>query len=172
MNKLAYKGYTAKIDFDPEEQELVGQIEGIRDLVVFSSKTCDDIEKIFHDSVDGYLESCQMAGKNPDKAYTGSFNIRIDPEDHRELDLLAKKEDTTLNSEVCSAVHYYLENKKKIHLREAFIDDVVKNSYRDYHELWVSLRPLIEFEQMKESGIASFVGNQEGKNDGSDSAKA
>jgi predicted HicB family RNase H-like nuclease len=111
MNKLVYKGYTAKIEFDPEENELVGEIEGIKDLVVFSSKNCDEMEKNFHESVDGYLESCKMAGKDPDKAYTGSFNIRIDPEDHRQLDLLARKENTTLNSEIKEAVKRYLKEK-------------------------------------------------------------
>jgi predicted HicB family RNase H-like nuclease len=112
MNKLVYKGYTAKIEFDPEENELVGEIEGIKDLVVFSSKNCDDIEKDFHESVDGYLESCKMAGKEPDKAYAGSFNIRIDPEDHRQLDQLARKENTTLNNEIKCAVRFYLDRKK------------------------------------------------------------
>jgi len=32
MNKLVYKGYTAKVEFDPEEKKLVGEIEGIKDL--------------------------------------------------------------------------------------------------------------------------------------------
>jgi Uncharacterized protein encoded in hypervariable junctions of pilus gene clusters len=172
MNKLVYKGYTAKVEFDPEEKELVGEIEGIKDLVVFSSENCGDIEQAFHDSVDGYLESCKLAGKDPDKAYTGSFNIRIDPEDHRELDRLAKKENTTLNNEVVSAVRYYLESKKNFQLREAFIDDVVKNSYRDFHDLWKNLQPFL-LEQVDESEMSCFSQiEQKEVHDGSDSAKA
>jgi predicted HicB family RNase H-like nuclease len=113
MNKLVYKGYTAKVEFDPEEKKLVGEIEGIKDLVVFSSENCGDIEQAFHDSVDGYLKSCKLAGKDPDKVYSGSFNIRIDPEDHRKLNQLAEEENKSLNSEIVSAVRYYLESKKK-----------------------------------------------------------
>lgn len=132
MNKMVYKGYSAKVEFDPEENELVGQIEGIKDLVVFSSKNCDEIEKIFHESVDGYLESCKMAGKDPDKSFTGSFNVRIDPLDHRLLDELAKKEDTTLNNEVCLAIRSYLENKNRLKINSELIRNFVESAFSDY----------------------------------------
>ena len=136
MDKLVYKGYTAKIEFDPEEQELVGEIEGIGDLVVFSSKKCDEIKSIFHESVDSYLESCKIAGKDPDKAYTGSFNIRIDPSEHRELDRLAKKEDSTLNAEIVSAVHLLLESKASKQIQNLILEITTRGSCDINDKVW------------------------------------
>jgi predicted HicB family RNase H-like nuclease len=171
MNKLVYKGYTAKVEFDLEEKELVGEVEGIKDLVVFSSENCADIEQAFHDSVDGYLESCKLAGKDPDKAYTGSFNVRIDPEDHRELDRLAKKENTTLNNEVASAVHFYLESKKSFEFRDSIAEEILKFSNFDLHDLWSDIVPFVLGQPAEEKPCLSRAERKEDYHV-SDSAKA
>ena len=134
MTKLVYKGYTAKVEFDSETQELVGTVEGIRDLVVFSSKDCGQVEKTFHESVDGYLESCQIAGKNPDKSYSGSFNVRIAPEDHRDLDNLAIQQGTTLNNEVSLAVRFYLEHQRKFTLKQFLLENFELAQFHDFSD--------------------------------------
>lgn len=173
MNKLVYKGYVAKIEFDTEEQELVGEIEGIKDLVIFSSKKCDDIEQIFHDSVDGYLASCKLAGKDPDKAYTGSFNIRIDPEEHCQLDRLAKKENTSLNSEVSTAISSYLEYKRKLSLEESIIDVFAKSASANLHGMWNALPKLfLEKDEHMDEPVCEQTYTQKEGNHESDSAKA
>jgi len=36
-----------------------------------------ELIKAFHDAVDDYLALCEAEGKEPEKAYKGSFNIEI-----------------------------------------------------------------------------------------------
>lgn len=82
---LEYKGYHAKVEIDIENKILYGKIEGIRDLVNFESDSVDTLEQEFRDAVDDYLEFCQEMGKEPDKEYSGTFNVRISSELHKKL---------------------------------------------------------------------------------------
>ena len=88
-NILAYRGYLTKIEYSVVDMVLHGKIEGIVDLVTFESDSADEIEKEFHKAVDDYLLFCEEVGKEPNKTYKGSFNVRIDPQLHKEIALVA-----------------------------------------------------------------------------------
>ena len=107
-NILEYKGYHTKIEFDSDELVVRGKIEGIRDLVNFESSNLALIEEEFHAAVDDYLEFCKEVGKEPDKEYKGTFNIRISPELHKELALVALKNGDTLNATVEKAIRSFV----------------------------------------------------------------
>jgi len=47
---------------------------------------------------------CKEAGKEPQKSYKGSFNIRISPELHRTAAVIASKEGISLNAFVERAI--------------------------------------------------------------------
>ena len=99
-NILEYKGYHTTIEFDVETYVLRGKIEGINDFVNFESNDPKAIEQEFHAAVDDYLEFCQEVGKEPDKEYKGTFNIRIQPKLHKKAALLALKNGESLNTTV------------------------------------------------------------------------
>ena len=82
---LEYKGYHTKIEFDSDACVLRGKIEGINDYVDFESTDAQMIEKEFQNAVDDYLSFCEEVGKEPDKEYKGTFNVRIKPSLHRKL---------------------------------------------------------------------------------------
>ena len=107
---LEYKGYHAKIEFDIETYVLRGKIEGIDDFVDFETDNPQLVEKEFQLAVDDYLDFCQEVGKNPDKEYKGTFNIRIKPELHKKIALLASKNEESLNTTVEKAIQEYVEN--------------------------------------------------------------
>lgn len=107
-NVLEYKGYHAKIEFDSEELVLRGKIEGIKDLVNFESANPSDIVEEFHLAVDDYLEFCKEVGREPDKEYKGTFNIRISPELHKKLVIVAMMNGDTLNATVEKAIAEYV----------------------------------------------------------------
>lgn len=109
-NILEYKGYHTTIEFDAESLVLRGKIEGINDFVNFESDNPKMIEQEFQAAVDDYLAFCQEVGKEPDKEYKGTFNIRIQPELHKKLAVLAYKNGETLNSTVEKAISAYVEN--------------------------------------------------------------
>lgn len=106
-NILEYKGYIAKIEYSAADGVLYGKIEGIKDLVNFESETAAGIEQEFHSAVDDYLALCAELGQEPDKAYSGTFNVRVSPVLHRSLAMLAAKNGTTLNAEVEKALSKY-----------------------------------------------------------------
>lgn len=120
-NILEYKGYHTRIEFDNETFSLRGKIEGIGDLVNFSSKDVTTIEKEFHDAVDDYLEFCAEVGKEPDKEYKGTFNIRIEPELHKKLAMKAFKENESLNATVEKAIKAYLNENSQSSIQEETI---------------------------------------------------
>lgn len=108
-NILEYKGYHTTIEFDSETYILRGKIEGINDFVNFESDDPKAIEHEFHAAVDDYLEFCKEVGKEPDKEYKGTFNIRIQPELHKKIALLAFKNGESLNNTVEKAIRAYVE---------------------------------------------------------------
>lgn len=112
-NILEYKGYYAKISFSAEDNVLFGKIEGINDLVNFESESACEIENEFHIAVDDYLEFCEFVGKEPDKVYKGTFNVRIRPALHRELAMLAMQKDESLNKVVEDALELYVNGTTK-----------------------------------------------------------
>ena len=113
-NILEYKGYRTKVEFDSEDLVLRGKIEGINDLVNFECENVKDIEKEFHEAVDDYLAFCKEVGKEPDKEYKGTFNVRINPELHKQLVNVALKNGDTLNASVEKAIQKFVSEKQMI----------------------------------------------------------
>ena len=101
---LRYKGYSARPEYSAEDRIFYGKILGISDLVDFQSENAKDLEEEFHKAVDDYLEFCAEIGKQPQKEYSGLFNVRISPELHREVSVFAQAEGVTLNKAVEQAI--------------------------------------------------------------------
>ncbi|WP_105441193.1 HicB family protein [Neorhizobium sp. T25_13] len=55
MDLREYKGHSAVIEFDAEDEIFVGHIAGIADLVGFHAKTVTGLGTAFHEAVDDYL---------------------------------------------------------------------------------------------------------------------
>ena len=110
-NILKYRGYTTAINYSTEDSVLYGKIEGISDLVCFNSDSSCEIVNEFHKAVDEYLAICKHQGKDPDKPYSGTFNVRIRPELHRQLSVKAREDNCSLNSEVELAIEQYLKGR-------------------------------------------------------------
>lgn len=107
---MEYKGYHTKIEFDVESMSLRGKIEGINDYIDFEAEDITTIEAEFHSAVDDYLEFCAEVGKDPEKEYKGTFNVRISPELHKKLALCAFKDGRSLNAEVEKAIATFVDS--------------------------------------------------------------
>lgn len=105
---MEYKGYHAGISYDDDDRLFIGTIIGIKDKVAFHGTSIHELEEHFHTSVDEYLSFCKEVGKNPDKEYRGTFNVRISPELHRKLAEKAAVSNASLNSEVENAIRQYV----------------------------------------------------------------
>jgi len=101
---MVYKNYSAKIDFSAEDEVFFGRIMGISDLITFEGTSVAELKRAFEEAVDDYLELCARHGREPEKGYKGSFNVRITPELHRKLALRADALDISLNQYVEMAI--------------------------------------------------------------------
>ena len=107
-NTLYYKNYYTNVSYSAEDKILYGKIEGINDLVTFESESAETIEKEFHSAVDDYLAFCEEVGKDPEKVYKGSFNVRIAPELHKALAEYAARNGLSLNQATATAIEKFV----------------------------------------------------------------
>ena len=110
-NILEFKGYYTKVEYSAEDNVLFGKIEGIVDLVTYESESLALVEKEFHSAVNDYLAFCKETNKQPDKVYKGSFNVRIAPDLHKAMAILASRNHESLNQAVESAIEYYIKQR-------------------------------------------------------------
>ena len=101
---LEYKGYHTVVRYNATDGTLRGIIEGINDYVDFQTTCIADVEKEFHCAVDDYLIFCSEVGKEPEKEYKGTFNVRIKPELHKKLAFKALEDGDSLNKAVENAI--------------------------------------------------------------------
>ncbi|MGW8114054.1 type II toxin-antitoxin system HicB family antitoxin [Caproicibacterium sp. NSD3] len=94
----------AKIEFSPEDEVFFGTVMGTADLITFEGNSVKELICDFHEAIDGYLESCKRLGKEPDKMYKGTFNVRISPELHKQASVYAEQEGMSLNEYVADSI--------------------------------------------------------------------
>ena len=97
MNILTCKGYFARIDADLNDGILVGRVINTRDIIGFHGETISEAIESFHAVIDEYLEDCKQKGKDPNKPYSGKFNLRLPPQLHSEIATAATKTGKSLN---------------------------------------------------------------------------
>ena len=88
-NTMEYKGYVGSVEFSEEDGLFYGKVMGIRALISYEGTTAHELVDDFHGAVEDYLALCEAEGKEPEKAYKGSFNVRISPELHKQAAIFA-----------------------------------------------------------------------------------
>lgn len=63
--RLTYKGYTARISCDDEDEIFIGRVADIRDGITWHGETFKEFRQAFYDAVDSYLECCKEWGDEP-----------------------------------------------------------------------------------------------------------
>lgn len=110
-NTLEYQGYQGVVEFSAEDGVFFGKLFGLNDLVTFEGQSVKELEKAFHEAVDDYIETCKEAGKEPERAYKGSFNVRINPDIHRQAAFKAQLLHISLNEFVERAIENEVANE-------------------------------------------------------------
>ena len=110
MNTVSYKGYIARIEPDLDDGILVGRVINTRDIIGFHGDTISETIESFHAAIDEYLEDCEQRGKDPNKPYSGKFNVRLSPELHREIASEAAKAGKSLNQWIINTLDQAIEN--------------------------------------------------------------
>ena len=104
LNMMEYKGYIGIVEYDSDAKLFHGDVVTTRDVITFQGTTVTEIEKAFNDSIDDYINWCKEEGVEPEKPYSGKFNLRLSPELHREIAITAKKLNLSINNFVEKAL--------------------------------------------------------------------
>ena len=97
MNMMEIDGYKAKIEYDPDLDQFRGEILGLNGSADFYGKSPASLRKEFKNSLKIFLEVCEEEGINPEKEYSGKFNLRIPSKLHREIAARATATDKSIN---------------------------------------------------------------------------
>jgi predicted HicB family RNase H-like nuclease len=101
---ISYKGYFGVVEYDDDARLFHGDVINTKDVITFQGTSVDEIETAFRDSVDDYLSWCEAEGLEPEKPYSGKFNVRLPPELHKEVAIGAKKLKISINKFIEKAV--------------------------------------------------------------------
>ncbi len=110
---MIYKDYIGSVHYSTDDEVFFGKIEGINDLISFEGSSVTELKAAFEEAVEDYLELCNLNGKEPEKMYKGSFNIRIRPELHKQAAQRALMEGKSLNQYVEEAIEHYSVKERK-----------------------------------------------------------
>lgn len=103
---LKYQNYIGHVEFDEEAEMFYGEVINTRDVITFQGSTAKALKKAFKDSIDDYLAFCKERGEEPERPFSGKFNVRLDPELHREAYAAAKAAGMSLNTWVVEAIKH------------------------------------------------------------------
>ena len=103
-NYMHYKDYVGSVEFSEEDAVFHGKVVGIKSLISFEGDSVSTLVEDFHNAVDEYLDFCAENGKEPEKPFKGSFNVRIGAELHRKAAMSASAKGVSLNAFVEDAI--------------------------------------------------------------------
>ena len=109
---MEYKGYIGSVEFSEEDCVFHGKVQGIRALISYEGSTAQELIDDFHTAINDYLELCEKENVEPEKAYKGSFNVRISPELHKKAVVYAYSQQTSLNRVMEDALYNYINTKE------------------------------------------------------------
>ena len=110
---MKYKGYKASIAYDEDDRIFVGEVFGVSDSLNFHGRSIEELETSFHACIDNYLSYCEKIGKEPQKEFSGSFNVRTGSEMHELASEYAVENGFSLNQVVMMALEAFLGVKGK-----------------------------------------------------------
>lgn len=108
---LEYKGFQGSVDFEAETDVMYGKILHINDLVTYEADSPKELRLAFEESVDDYIDTCKALGVEPEKPFSGSFNIRIGAQLHKDLAKFAARKDRSINEIIKEAVNCHINGR-------------------------------------------------------------
>jgi len=97
MNILKINGYNAVIKYDPEIDQFRGEFIGLNGGADFYATNIEELREEGKLSLQIFLDMCKEKGINPNKEYSGKFNLRVPPELHAEIAAKAAAEGKSPN---------------------------------------------------------------------------
>jgi predicted HicB family RNase H-like nuclease len=109
---MKYKSYYGSVHYNDDDKVFYGKVEFIRALVSYEGTDVKLLRKAFEEAVDDYLQTCKEQGKEPERPFKGSFNIRIGTNLHQRIAVEAMKKGITLNKYIVTVLEKEAEKRK------------------------------------------------------------
>lgn len=129
-NTMKYKTYVGSVEFSEAKECFFGNVLGIRKDISYEGEDVRSLIRNFHEAVDDYLADCSEAGTEPEKAYKGTFNVRVSENLHREAALYGLNNNMSLNSVVENAMQNMVE-KNFYHPTSMVREDIKAFYYKE-----------------------------------------
>ncbi len=98
MNLMTVDDFTARIEYDADLDQFRGEILGLSGGADFYGRNPKELRTEFKKSLKVFLEVCREKGIEPRRQYSGKFNLRISPELHERLAIVAQAEGKSINA--------------------------------------------------------------------------
>ena len=100
MNTLNYKGYIGSVEISEDDNCLYGKVIDlpVDTEITYEGQTVAELKEDFEGAVDDYLAFCKEKGIQPRKSYSGTLNVRISPETHARIAMLASQAGMSINA--------------------------------------------------------------------------
>ena len=98
MNLMSLDGYEAKIEYDAALDLFRGEVLGLSGGADFYGRNPKELRSEFKKSLHIFLEVCREKGIEPRRNYSGKFNLRISPDLHERLAIIAQAEGKSINT--------------------------------------------------------------------------
>jgi predicted HicB family RNase H-like nuclease len=108
-NIIEVDGHKAVVSFDPEIGLFRGEFLGLNGGADFYSDSVEGLVAEGRMSLKVFLELCAEKEVTPFRAYSGRFNMRLDPEVHAAAATAAAADGKSLNEWVADAIETALE---------------------------------------------------------------
>ena len=115
MKTLTFRGFEGSAEIDTERQTCRGKLLFIPDLVTYEADSPKELQAAFESAVVDYIETCAALGREPQKPFKGSFNVRVSSELHRAATVRAAHDDVSLNDVVVRSLECYLHGQGDVH---------------------------------------------------------
>ena len=98
MNMMTVDGFKARIEYDAELDMFRGEILGLNGGADFWGKNPKELRAEFKKSLQVFVDVCRETGIEPRRSYSGKFNLRISPDLHEKLAIVAEAEGKSINT--------------------------------------------------------------------------
>lgn len=113
MNQMQYKGYTAIVEYDAEDECFVGHVAGITDRIAFDGESVPELRRNFHNVLDTYLAHCLETGKTPETPKSRKLLLRLPTELHAYVAQQARTTGESVNNVIIDAVQSFRDRERE-----------------------------------------------------------